>query len=71
MRRLELTYSADAHITLKREHSMLTTIAVVLVLLWALGLLGGYAMGGLIHTLLVIAVVIFLARLVTGRRVVV
>jgi hypothetical protein len=49
---------------------MLYTIAVVLVVLWLLGLVGGYALGGLIHLLLVIAIVILAIRLFTGRRVV-
>ena len=46
------------------------TIAIVLIVLWALGLVSGYAMGGLIHLLLVIAIVVFALRLFTGRRVV-
>jgi hypothetical protein len=46
------------------------TVAIVLIVLWALGLVSGYAMGGLIHLLLVIAVVVFALRLFTGRRVV-
>jgi hypothetical protein len=46
------------------------TVAIVLIVLWALGLLSGYAMGGLIHLLLVIAVIAFALRLFTGRRVV-
>jgi hypothetical protein len=46
------------------------TVAIVLIVLWALGLLSGYAMGGLIHLLLVIAVIVFALRLFTGRRVV-
>jgi hypothetical protein len=45
------------------------TIAIVLIVLWALGLVSAYAMGGLIHLLLVIAVVVFALRLFTGRRV--
>jgi len=45
------------------------TIAIVLIVLWALGLVSGYAMGGLIHLLLVIAVVVFALRLFTGRRI--
>jgi len=49
---------------------MLWTIAVVLVLLWALGLVSSYTMGGFIHLLLVLAVVIVLIRLISGRRVV-
>jgi hypothetical protein len=49
---------------------MLTTVAIVLLVLWALGFFGGYVMGGLIHVLLVVALVIVVLRLVTGRRVV-
>lgn len=47
---------------------MLYTIAVVLVILWALGLVTSYTMGGLIHVLLVIAVVVILLRLISGRN---
>lgn len=48
---------------------MLTTIAVVLILLWALGLVSSYTMGGFIHLLLVIAVVMVLIRVIQGRPV--
>jgi hypothetical protein len=47
---------------------MLWTIAVVLVLLWALGLVSSYTMGGFIHILLVVAVIVVLVRLIGGRR---
>jgi hypothetical protein len=47
---------------------MLETIAVVLVILWVLGFVSSYTMGGLIHVLLVIAVVVILVRLIKGRR---
>ena len=47
---------------------MLETIAVVLVVLWLLGLVSSYTMGGLIHILLVIAVVMILVRVIQGRR---
>ena len=47
---------------------MLWTIAVVLLCLWLLGMLSSYAMGGFIHMLLVIAVVMVLVRLIQGRR---
>jgi hypothetical protein len=47
---------------------MLYTIAVVLILLWLLGLVSGYAIGGLIHLLLVVAVVMVLLRVIQGRR---
>jgi len=47
---------------------MLETIAVLLIVLWLLGLVSSYTMGGFIHILLVIAVVMLLVRLVQGRR---
>ena len=48
---------------------MLWTIAVVLIVLWLLGLVSSYTMGGFIHVLLVIAVIVVLLRLIQGRRV--
>lgn len=48
---------------------MLYTLAIVLVLLWALGLLTSVTVGGLVHVLLVIAVVVVLLRVISGRRV--
>jgi Family of unknown function (DUF5670) len=47
---------------------MLYTIAVVLLVLWLLGLVSGYAIGGLIHLLLVVAVVMVLLSFISGRR---
>lgn len=47
---------------------MLETIAVILVILWLLGLVSSYTMGGFIHVLLVIAVVVILIRFLQGRR---
>jgi len=47
---------------------MLYTIAVVLVILWALGFVSAYTMGGFIHVLLVIAIVVILLRVISGRR---
>ncbi|MDD3813846.1 MAG: lmo0937 family membrane protein [Desulfocapsaceae bacterium] len=47
---------------------MLGTIAVILIVLWLLGLVSSYTMGGFIHILLVIAVVMFLIRIIQGRR---
>ncbi len=49
---------------------MLETIAVLLLILWALGLVTSYTMGGLIHILLVVAVVVILVRVIQGRRVI-
>lgn len=46
---------------------MLETIAVVLIILWALGLVSSYTMGGFIHVLLVIALVVIVLRLMRGR----
>ena len=48
---------------------MLYTIAVVLVILWALGLVSAFTMGGFIHVLLVIAIVVVLLRVISGRKV--
>ena len=48
---------------------MLWTIAVILIVLWLLGLVSSYTMGGLIHVLLVIAIIVVLIRIIQGRRV--
>jgi len=47
---------------------MLTTVAIVLLVLWFLGMVTSTAMGGLIHILLVIAIVMLLIRVIQGRR---
>ncbi len=47
---------------------MLYTIAVILIILWLLGLVTSYSMGGLIHILLVIAIIMVLVNLISGRR---
>ena len=47
---------------------MLEAIAVVLILLWILGMVSSYTLGGFIHVLLVIAVVVILIRVIQGRR---
>jgi len=47
---------------------MLETIVVILVILWLVGLVTSYTMGGLIHILLVIAIVVVLLRVIQGRR---
>lgn len=48
---------------------MLETIAVILIILWLLGMVSGYTLGNFIYMLLVIAIVLFLVRVVTGRPV--
>jgi hypothetical protein len=47
---------------------MLYTLAVVLIILWLLGLVSSYTMGGFIHALLVIAIVVILLQIISGRK---
>jgi hypothetical protein len=47
---------------------MIETIAVILVVLWLLGMVSSYTIGGLIHILLVVAIVMILARVISGRK---
>jgi Family of unknown function (DUF5670) len=47
---------------------VLETIAVILIVLWLLGMVSSYTMGGFIHILLVVAIVIFLVRIIQGRK---
>lgn len=47
---------------------MLETIAILLLILWALGLVSSYTLGGFIHLLLVLAIVVVLIRVIQGRR---
>jgi hypothetical protein len=62
-----------AGITLQRqlpgEDTMLWTICVILIVLWLLGMVSSYTMGGLIHILLVIAIIVVLVRIIQGRKV--
>jgi hypothetical protein len=51
------------------RQDMLWTVAVVLIVLWLLGLVTSYTMGGFIHVLLVIAVIVVLLRIIQGRKV--
>ncbi len=48
---------------------MLESIAVILIVLWLLGIVSSYTMGGFIHILLIVAVVVILLRVIQGRRV--
>ena len=54
----------------RKADSMLWTIFVILLILWVLGLVTSYTMGGFIHILLVIAVVVLIINLIQGRKVV-
>lgn len=49
---------------------MLWTLAMILLILWALGLITGYTMGGFVHILIVIAIIAVLIKIITGRRVI-
>ncbi len=49
---------------------MLMTVAIVLVILWLLGMVSAYTMGGMIHVLLVIAIIVVLVRVIQGRKVI-
>ena len=49
---------------------MLYTVAVILIVLWLLGMVSSYAMGGFIHVLLVVAIIVILVRVIQGRNVV-
>ena len=51
------------------DSDVLETIAIVLLILWALGLVSSYSMGGLIHILLVVAIIMILVRVIQGRRI--
>jgi hypothetical protein len=48
---------------------MLETIALILIVLWLLGMVSSYTLGGFIHILLVVAIIVILVRLVQGKRV--
>jgi len=52
----------------RKDINVLYTIAVVLIILWLLGLVSSYTMGGFIHVLLVIAIVVVLLRVISGRK---
>lgn len=55
--------------TNERTTIMLMTLAIILIVLWALGLVTSTTMGGIIHILLVVAIIMILVRLIQGRRI--
>jgi uncharacterized membrane protein YjdF len=65
-----LSCGAKVRAAARKGEKMLETIAIVLLVLWLLGVVSGYTLGNFIYVLLVIAIVLFLVRLVSGRRVV-
>ncbi len=56
------------HTYLGKEEKMLETVALILIVLWVLGFITSYTMGGFIHILLVVALVVLLVRVIQGRR---
>jgi hypothetical protein len=64
----ELRKSQSAGWKTEKVDAMLYTIAVILLILWLLGLVTSYTMGGFIHILLVVAVIMVLVNLISGRR---
>lgn len=54
--------------TQPERYAVLYTLAVILLILWLLGMVGSYTLGGLIHILLVVALVMIVVNLVSGRR---
>jgi hypothetical protein len=66
---LLIAAGAPAPDTAQRRREMLETIAIILIILWLLGMVSGYTMGNFIYILLVVAIVLFLVRLISGRRV--
>ena len=58
----------NAYSLLRKDLVMLYTIAVVLIILWLLGLVSSYTMGGFIHILLVVALVVILLNFIGGRK---
>ena len=63
-----LAYRGGSNETNERLNAMLYTIAVILIILWLLGLVTSYTMGGFIHILLVIAIVVVLVNFISGRK---
>lgn len=62
-------YSANINIiTIYKNNIMLTTIATILLILWLLGLVTGYTLGYFIHVLLVVAIIMFLVRIIQGKN---
>jgi Family of unknown function (DUF5670) len=62
-----LSWPGNSEFNHERRVNMLYTIAVALIILWLLGLVTSYTMGGLIHVLLVIAIVVVLLKVISGR----
>src|SRR6185312_12563102 len=66
--RQQRRHGTVANEPLSKEHDMLWTLALILLILWGLGLVTSYTLGGFIHILLVVALVVVVVRLAQGRR---
>jgi uncharacterized membrane protein YjdF len=64
-----LDVAEDAPRLARRRQQMLETLAVILIVLWLLGMVSGYTLGNFIYVLLVVAIVLVLVRLISGRTV--
>jgi hypothetical protein len=69
LRAPKIDFNGRRNSVVRKESNMLWTICVILLILWLLGLLTGYTMGGVIHILLVIAIIVVVVRLIQGRRI--
>jgi hypothetical protein len=65
---LSLVFAGERRLAVERQNAMLYTIAVILLIAWLLGLVGPFTIGPILHVLLVIAIVLFVVGLVSGRR---
>ena len=65
----KIDFDGRRNSVVRKESGMLWTIGLILLILWLLGFLGGYTGGGLIHILLVIAIVVVLIRVIQGRKI--
>ena len=65
---LPVSFLKSEHDLIEKEERMLVTLAVVLLILWLLGLISSYTLGGWLHILLVVAVIAILIQLISGRR---
>jgi hypothetical protein len=59
---------SEHELNLNKRNPMLQTVAIVLIILWLLGVVTSYTMGGFIHILLVVAIVLVLVRIIQGKK---
>jgi hypothetical protein len=66
--RLQTTAPSGCHLAEETSMDLLWTIAVILIILWLLGMVTSFTVGGFIHILLVLAIIVILIRVIQGRR---